>query len=496
MGHRERDYAAESDPDVEYKYKDDSPTLLAAGLLEAQEITAGTNLIPIRMYPLIVDTVFRQGENVVQAALPSAQPGGARLFSEIDTEVVWILTGGFAELLRAQDKIKPEGGRGSDPLPNSAKKTWFRIGGESPGDSPNESNAVLSGAGLNQITLDLGAQNEGAAGSAAFNVTYLPFGAGNLEVFTDVFTDIDQNAAGWIIRNGVNDKAQDGKTVFPNTAEINSPWNDQTGDTGRNGNGAVAFTVEKKMISPIDLTSLVPAPAAGQPIAGYTSASGDQYSVAVSWIPASGAFEKGKSYTATVILTAKEGWAFGEGLGAGFFSHEAAASIVMLGGNNLVGLRLTFLLPDDSGDSDGDGFSDNMETANGFNPNNKNDNPAAAGSGSLTITGGTVKKLKAGQPITIEFTLGGFTGNANLYYTVAAQGAAAPALNTYPETSGRLVASGAQTLDVTDAVNAAAAALGKTWKDGYDVYLVLMQNGKAARGSVRVPKLVDLNVGG
>jgi hypothetical protein len=32
MGHRERDYDAETNPEVEYIYKDDSPTLLAGGL--------------------------------------------------------------------------------------------------------------------------------------------------------------------------------------------------------------------------------------------------------------------------------------------------------------------------------------------------------------------------------------------------------------------------------------------------------------------------------
>jgi hypothetical protein len=48
------------------------------------------------------------------------------------------------------------------------------------------------------------------------------------------------------------------------------------------------------------------------------------------------------------------------------------------------------------------------------------------------------------------------------------------------------------TLDVTDA----AAALGGTWHDGYDVCLALMRGGKVVRKSVRLPKVVDVNVGG
>jgi hypothetical protein len=110
----------------------------------------------------------------------------------------------------------------------------------------------------------------------------------------------------------------------------------------------------------------------------------------------------------------------------------------------------------------------------------------------LAITGGTVKVLKTGRPITIEFTLGGFTGNANLYYAVAAQDAEAPALSAYQKAFPDGVTAGVQILDVT----AAVAALGGSWRDGYDVYLALMQEGKAARESVRLPRVVDMNVGG
>jgi hypothetical protein len=244
-----------------------------------------------------------------------------------------------------------------------------------------------------------------------------------------------------------------------------------------------------KTVTDLDLTGKIAAPVAGQPIPQETSVSGDQYTGTILWLTGQTSFAGGNSYIAEVTLTAKEGWTF-DGVGANSFHHDKAQSVK----NRVNEGEVLVTLASDS-DSDGDGFSNDMETANGFDPNNKNDNPDAADSGSLTITKGETKKVKENS-IIIGFTLGGFTGKANLYYVVAAQDAAAPALNTYQIAFPDGVTPGVQTLNVTDAVKAAADALGGTWRDGYDVYLALMQGGKVARGSVRLPKLETVNVGG
>jgi hypothetical protein len=244
MGHRERDYATEA-PGGDYAYTDDPPTLLAAGLLADREIREEAGeIINITMKPLVVDTVFKQAGTVVEAALPAAQSGGARLSSLADTSLVWTLTRGFEELLAAQDKVA-EAAEGigigwgvpyqdQDVLTGSVKKTLLRIDG----GAVQKAGAALSGADDNQIVLNLGAPAEGTAGSANFTIDYAPFGVSNM----DAFTAIDPDALRWIIRNGVNDEPQNAGTVFPSpSAAANSPWTGTTADKP-NGNGAVVFT--------------------------------------------------------------------------------------------------------------------------------------------------------------------------------------------------------------------------------------------------------------
>jgi hypothetical protein len=165
------------------------------------------------------------------------------------------------------------------------------------------------------------AQNAGSAGSAWFNVPYLPFGAENLKVFTD----IDPNATEWIIRNGVNDKAQDGKTVFRKDSTPVRPWNDQDGEDGSNGNGAVAFKVIQT--KEIDLTDVVPAPAAG---AVPETAPREGYGGTVDWTLNEGKstvrFDAETVYIAKVTLTPPAGAQFsGSGVTV---SHRGGAVTV------------------------------------------------------------------------------------------------------------------------------------------------------------------------
>jgi hypothetical protein len=117
---------------------------------------------------------------------------------------------------------------------------------------------------------------------------------------------------GWIIRNGVNDQAQNEKTVFPNTPLKVSPWDDDT----TNGNGAAAFSFEEPTISAIDLTDLVPAPVTrGIPQAKFFAGT---YRGTAAWKAADGTaliggpFEGNVAYTATVTLYPGPGYVLGD----------------------------------------------------------------------------------------------------------------------------------------------------------------------------------------
>jgi hypothetical protein len=267
MGHRERDYANENNPrkpEDPYSYTTDPPTLLAAGFLGDREIS-GAGKVAITMKPLVADTVFAYGGHRAQAIIPDPKTGkGIQLPAGVEANLVWTLGGGgIGALLDAQDKASLQSGgsgvgidSGWGGLTLADQKTFIWLNGDI---DPAEATAILGGEGHNQIILDLGALAAENYGSANFNLTYVPFGFGAM----DDFAAKDPAAALWIIRNGVNDLAQNGKTVFPNTASTVSPWNGDTGNDPANGNGAVAFTFVPEEISHVDLTKALPAPVTG-----------------------------------------------------------------------------------------------------------------------------------------------------------------------------------------------------------------------------------------
>jgi hypothetical protein len=330
-GHRERDYDKEADtvpwePESQYQWKKDGngeylpPTLLAAGFLADQTIPDnGMMTISIPMKPLVVDTVFTYGGVTAQAAL-----GGTELPSEVNASLAWTITGdGLAMLVDAQSRSAQ-----GDSLTNNwgvlnlaEQKTILRINGKEEGgikedDVVKEAPAVLSGAGHNRIVLDLGARDAEAKGSANFKLTYHPLG---------------KSDPPWIIRNGVNDEAQDAGTVFPNpSASASSPWGtvyNAKKDT-YNGNGAVAFGWAQ---GSVDLTGFVPAPSVGAtPITSFFTS---QYIGKVSWIPNHSTFQAGVEYRALVTLEPAAGFVFSsllKGFHRGavngddpvFFTHE------------------------------------------------------------------------------------------------------------------------------------------------------------------------------
>jgi hypothetical protein len=311
MGHLERDYGVEIDPSVKYEYKTDAPTLLAAGFLGDQTIPEGGTILAITMKPLVVDTGFTYAGVTARAAL-----GGTELPAGVDANLVWTITGdGLAMLVDAQTRTGHDSGWGGLTLAEGQNNnTMFDVSAGGGGTKP----AVLGGADRNQIVLDLGALEGGTSGSANFNLAYIPFGFGTMEKFTA----IDGQAASWIIRNGVNDKKQDGGTTFTLTydelGKARIPWGTAYNDEGAtyNGNGAVVFGWAQ---GSVDLTRFVPAPSVGA--TPTTSFFTSQYIGKVKWTPDHSTFQAGVAYSATATLEPAAGFVVSSDLTA---SHSGA----------------------------------------------------------------------------------------------------------------------------------------------------------------------------
>jgi hypothetical protein len=242
MGHWERDYAAAG-----YVYNEDvPPTLLAAGLKENYLVT-GSGTVTVTMWPIVVDTVFTTGNTDVlpetaltaQAAVSAGKPGMVNLLP-VNWGVSWTVRrgeangNGLTDLITAQKVIDENAG---DALLLLNKETVVR-GAGFVGDSVNDAN--LNG---NVITLPIntytsGISRIGTSGSANFRLEYVPFNlrTGSLwSNFNSVFDLDGSKAPVWIIRNGVNDLAQNSATDFTGFGT--------NGNSTANANGAVSFTV-------------------------------------------------------------------------------------------------------------------------------------------------------------------------------------------------------------------------------------------------------------
>jgi hypothetical protein len=227
MGHWERDYDAENGG--QYRYTAGPPTLLAVGLTEKAISNTDTTVF-ITMWPLVVDTKFT-GPKDIEAAVgeTSLIPGNWNLKWEVRKGNSG---NGFEDLVKAQQAINPASG---NTLEYKSLTTIVRKTGG------NDQKIPTSLTGGSQITQNIGAYTGtvGATGSASFNLKYVPFGKPNYD--WSKFNEKSNFALGetgnepvWIIRNGINDLAQDGDTTFASSAE----WG-----TAANGNGAVTFKV-------------------------------------------------------------------------------------------------------------------------------------------------------------------------------------------------------------------------------------------------------------
>jgi hypothetical protein len=247
MGHWERDYPNKSNGD--YNYKDGPPTLLVAGLEE--KLITDSKTLSVIVWPIIVDTEFTTRDAAVPMDSRSKQPEVNAATGKIGTvnlhkgdwNVTWTIkcrdTGesdGLAELIEAQRIRFPEAGA---KLLLKSKKTILRGEDRSPLEvsyDPETENVITLGLG----DYAKGSDRVGKTGSVTFNLEYVPFNIRGSEeknpweAFNGIsaFDLAGANEPVWIIRNGINDMAQDSNTNF------------KTFGTGTaNGNGAISFKI-------------------------------------------------------------------------------------------------------------------------------------------------------------------------------------------------------------------------------------------------------------
>jgi hypothetical protein len=237
MGHWEHDGGYNYD-----NYTDKPPTLLAAGLTKDVVLNStGDTTVTISMYPLVVDTKFREADTtIIEPRMTGGKPEPAYL-TPGTWDVIWTVqrsvTGanGFEKaLIPAQKIIDPNA---DDTLLVNGHRSIL----DNPDSDPpyvmlydNDPSNIIT-HGINPLkTLN------GNSGWVNFNLEYVPFnltqtGAWH-ECQSNYFKDLQEGEGQpvWIIRNGVNDLAQDGNTNFTNFGT----------NTIVNANGAIRYEVK------------------------------------------------------------------------------------------------------------------------------------------------------------------------------------------------------------------------------------------------------------
>jgi hypothetical protein len=252
MGHWERDYEAEKTSNGVLKYNEDaSPTLLAAGLKEMTVTGSGT--ITVVMWPIVVDTEFAGAGSRKASPSLAGNPTSVSL-APVSWTVTWtVLKGnsgdGFDILKQAQKAVNTS---------QLFTTTSVKVSGDDL--SPvTITNPVLDITGNHhKIILDIPGdftsrfERLGRSGWVNFNLKYVPFGLTESSWWTDtIFDDAafrqKKDTPEWIIRNGVNDAAQNEKTNFNAFHHfVKNMVNEvdvYTENLDVNGNGAVSFVI-------------------------------------------------------------------------------------------------------------------------------------------------------------------------------------------------------------------------------------------------------------
>jgi hypothetical protein len=230
-----------------------APTLLRAGFksvkLPQEEMEFS---IRITLWPLLVDTGFTSADAYIQGDKEKdpLTGGGAQELPAVK----WTLNWG----IKTVDMGANSGGSGLIQLwnaraavPGNPSSLFFKARGIINNEKENTPPAVteyLPGGSPpgnisvdvenSRVTLDIIGEQEkvpkiNMTGSANFNLEYVPFSLAKTTDWAGFVSEsqiIQNGLPVWIIRNGLNDLAQDGDTDF-------------SLENGSNGNGAVRFTV-------------------------------------------------------------------------------------------------------------------------------------------------------------------------------------------------------------------------------------------------------------
>jgi hypothetical protein len=296
-GHWQRNYGSET-PGGPYAYSNELPTLFLAGFVRDKEPESE---ITIPMMPIFVDTAFTttgplmgtggtKDYATIEPAMTEAlgwKPQEAALLP-VSWTAKWTLKGtGLLYLLGAQNRVSGSvplstslsgavvssvvrgplnGSMITATLPSTQSSTGTVFTDNNTLDEifgvPGGSKVTAFTIGNDVVSMDLtagligtGMGAIGKKGNAYFKLEYVPFGTATLwdNKTSAVFTSHNNLNGGkpkWIIRNGVNDIAQNDATVFDGVMDYTVPTNTipgttwtGTSDTTPNGNGAVRFAI-------------------------------------------------------------------------------------------------------------------------------------------------------------------------------------------------------------------------------------------------------------
>jgi uncharacterized protein YjdB len=231
MGHAERDYETEKENENEnYVYKKNTaPTLLAVGFNKKMEITGSEKSITMIMWPLVVYTKFTTTDEIIseesRTVTPTTNDGKPETVAlpPLNWTTSWtVAKSGFDYLEAANLGVK---------LFRADTGIVWKSDGSVDKKTLGERSGNVINVDVNDYTFGKGI---GIAGSANFKLMYTPFSLDDTK-WTNVRSE---GAPVWIIRNGLNDLAQNDNTDFAKFSKAN-------GDI--NGNGAVRFVVGAKV---------------------------------------------------------------------------------------------------------------------------------------------------------------------------------------------------------------------------------------------------------
>jgi hypothetical protein len=232
-GHWERNYGAEWFGG-DYAYTDNPPTLLTAGISDPLYFTQDTS-VTITIWPISVDTSFTGAAGTVEPVVTNGRPAPV-LLSGTSWNANWKVirpdtatsANGFHDLLRAQQVV------------NSAWTNLQTISSSAVILTPTGTVSAVPTVNGNVVSLSLAGYSGNLA--ANFALQFVPY---NLSAG---WTPYD-NAAPWstrpvwVVRNGLNDSAQNDYTDFVQFGQSAS-------SEQYNGNGAVRFSISNSPIPP------------------------------------------------------------------------------------------------------------------------------------------------------------------------------------------------------------------------------------------------------